>query len=61
MAVSETAIGFILKSTVFLSGQRNFSEGIHEVTFNRKSLSTGIYFLQLKINKGVMMKKVIIE
>ncbi|MBK6484809.1 MAG: T9SS type A sorting domain-containing protein [Chitinophagaceae bacterium] len=39
----------------------NFSSGTHEVTFNRESLIAGIYFLQLKTNVGMMMKKVVIE
>ncbi len=39
----------------------NFSEGSHEIKFNRESLSAGIYFLQLKTNEGVMMKTVVIE
>ena len=39
----------------------NFSAGIHEVTYNCESLIAGIYFLQLKCNEGLMMKKVMIE
>jgi hypothetical protein len=39
----------------------NFSEGKHEVTFNRESLSAGIYFLQMKTDEGVMMKKLIVQ
>ena len=39
----------------------NFSEGVHEVNFNRQLLTAGIYFLQLKTNEGVMNKKVVIE
>jgi hypothetical protein len=38
-----------------------FSEGNHELTFNRESLSAGIYFLEVKTNEGVMIKKVVIE
>jgi glutaminase len=38
-----------------------FSEGDHEITFNCESLKTGIYFLQLKDNSGVEVKKIIVE
>lgn len=41
--------------------KKDFSTGSHEVIFNRKSLLAGIYFLQVKTNEGVMMKKVVIE
>jgi hypothetical protein len=39
----------------------DFSEGNHDVTFNRESLSAGIYFLQMRTNEGVMMKKMVVE
>jgi hypothetical protein len=39
----------------------NVAEGNHEVNLNREQLSTGIYFLQLKMNDEVVMKKVVIE
>ncbi len=41
--------------------QNAFSQGSHEITFNRESLSAGIYFVQLITNEGVMMKKLVIE
>jgi hypothetical protein len=41
--------------------QKDFSEGRHQIIFNRESLSAGIYFIQLKANEGVMMKKLVIE
>ncbi len=40
---------------------KKFTQGSHEVTFNRESLPAGIYFLQLKTNEGVMIKKLVIE
>ena len=40
---------------------QNFSEGVNEVTFNRESLSAGIYFLQMKTNKGMVVKKLIVQ
>ena len=39
----------------------DFSEGNHEAAFNRGSVSAGIYFLQVKTNEEVMMKKMVIE
>jgi len=39
----------------------NFSEGNHEVTFNRESLSAGIYLLQLRTNEGVIIRKLMME
>ncbi len=39
----------------------DFSEGNHEVTFNRESLIAGIYFLQIKTYEGVLMKKIIMD
>ena len=39
----------------------NFLAGSYAITFNRESLSAGIYFLQMKTNEGVMMKKMIME
>jgi hypothetical protein len=41
--------------------QEDFSQGSHEVTFNRESLSTGIYFIQLKTIEGIVMKKLVFE
>ena len=38
----------------------NFSEGNHKINFNRESLAAGIYYLQLKSNDNVTMKKIII-
>ena len=40
---------------------QNFSEGNHEVKFNRESLPAGIFFLQLKTNDGVVMKKIMVQ
>jgi hypothetical protein len=40
---------------------QDFSAGSHEVSLHRESLSAGIYFLQIKTNEGVKMKKVVIE
>jgi hypothetical protein len=39
----------------------DFSAGSHTIKFSRGSLTAGIYFLQVKINQGVMMKKIVIE
>jgi hypothetical protein len=44
-----------------IMAQKNFSQGSHELTFNRELLPAGIYFLQLKTDEGVMMKKMVIE
>jgi len=38
-----------------------FSEGSHQVKFNRNSLVAGTYFLQVKTVDGSTMKKIIIE
>jgi hypothetical protein len=38
-----------------------FSEGGHEITLNCESLNAGIYFLQLKDNSGVEVKKIVVE
>jgi len=40
---------------------QNFSEGSHQVKFSRQSLRAGVFFLQIKTNEGVMMKKIVIE
>jgi hypothetical protein len=39
---------------------KNFPAGNNEVTFDGSSLSDGIYFLQLKTNEGVTMKKLVL-
>ncbi|HEX3079771.1 MAG TPA: T9SS type A sorting domain-containing protein, partial [Puia sp.] len=39
----------------------NFSEGNHEVNFNRQSLAAGIYFLQFKTNHEMTTRKVVIN
>jgi hypothetical protein len=41
--------------------KKDFSAGSHELIFNRESLPAGIYFLQLKTNEGMMMKKIALE
>lgn len=41
--------------------EMNFSSGTHEITFLRESLQAGIYFLQLRTNEGVILKKVVAE
>ncbi len=38
-----------------------FLEGGHEITLNCESLNAGIYFLQLKDNSGVEVKKIVVE
>jgi hypothetical protein len=40
---------------------KDFSQGVHQITFNRESLMGGIYFLQIKTNHDVMTKKILIE
>jgi hypothetical protein len=40
---------------------RHYSAGSHKVAFNRESFPAGIYFLQLKTNEGMMMKKLALE
>ena len=37
-----------------------FAAGNHEFNFNRGSLDTGIYFLQLRTHDGAIMKKIIL-
>jgi hypothetical protein len=39
----------------------NFSDGGHDVTFDRESLAAGIYFLQVKTDQGVTTKKMVLE
>jgi hypothetical protein len=51
------AKGSILK----IITDKDFSEGTHTANFNRGSLAAGIYYLQLKNNNGITMKKIIIE
>jgi len=41
--------------------ESNFSEGSHEVNFNRASLAAGIYFLHFITSRGVYRKKLVIE
>jgi hypothetical protein len=40
---------------------QNFSPGRHEVKFNRGSMPAGIYFLQVKMNDGLMVRKIVLE
>ncbi len=35
--------------------------GDHEANLNREKLSAGIYFLQLKMNDEVVVRKVVVE
>ncbi|MBP9882066.1 MAG: T9SS type A sorting domain-containing protein [Chitinophagales bacterium] len=49
------------RRSIRVIANKSFSAGTHEVTINRESLVAGIYFLQLKTNAGVMMKKMVIE
>jgi hypothetical protein len=46
---------------VMTIADENFSEGTHQLTINRQSLSAGIYFLQLKTSSSTITKKVVIE
>ncbi len=41
--------------------EENYSEGKHRINFSRESLTAGMYYLQLKTDSGVMMKRFIIE
>lgn len=49
--------GRLIKSVL----DENLEAGFHEVNLNRDRLSPGIYFLQIKINKELTVKKVVIE
>ena len=40
---------------------KNFSEGVHKIIFDRESLVSGIYFLQIKTGEGVATKKIVIQ
>jgi hypothetical protein len=49
------------RRSVRVIASENFSEGSHEVVFNCESLNAGIYFLQLRANDAVLMKKLVIQ
>lgn len=47
-------------AVVKIIADENFQEGTHKISFSRESLAAGTYYLQLKSNENVAMKKIVI-
>jgi hypothetical protein len=47
--------------TLKIIANKDFSAGVHKLTFNRELLKAGVYFLRISTNQKVMTHKIVIE